>query len=472
MSGIAVVHGRRPDSVKLDRMVKALRHRAPVSTGLFAHRPGGPLRIAFSGRLFNRAELRDRLGKDRFGLETSDADLALALYEQMGEEFPALLDGVFALVVDDPAKSLYAARDPLGCQPLYLADADGDLVFCSEMKAFPASATRRQVFRPGCWYRPVDGFQKFAGTTGGIERRPAGPDLPDRIVEVLQTAVDRRMAGCSQVGVLLSGGLDSSIITSLAAHRTPVLDTFTVGVAGSGDILYARQCAEHLGTRHHEEVYDLSDMLEVLPEVIRSLESFDAALVRSAIPNYLAARLAHGRVDDLLSGEGADELFAGYSYMLKMTPVQREREIGFLLASLHDTGLQRGDRMAAAFGLTVLAPFLDRDFLRLALSLPIAELTSPQGEEKWPLRKAFVDWLPPGILERRKQKFSVGSGSSRLIAHYADETISDSSFARESLTAGGHVLVNKEELLYYRIFRKFHPDEAEERAIGFTRNFS
>lgn len=474
MPGIAVVAARRPEPEALGRALAALRHRAPVATGLFGDRTKGPPRIAFSGRLFNRPELIGGFG-GAIPASLSDGDLVLRLYERDGDACVEALDGTFAFVVDDPERGLFAARDALGCQPLYVGERGGTTWFVSEMKAFPADLEDFRPLPPSATFRPDDAGRPFAPFRSRISREDGETSVPlggtafDRLEDLLDAAVKRRLRGRTRVGILLSGGLDSSIIAALAARHLPCVDTFAVGTADGEDLAYARLCAEHLETRHRELVYDRDTMLAVLPDVIRTLESFDAPLVRSAVPNYLAARLAQGAADLVLSGEGADELYAGYPYMLEMRPADRDAEIRDVLGTLHATGLQRGDRCASAFGLEVHAPFLDAAFVRFSLAMPVADKTGPGGEEKWPLRQAFADLLPDGIVRRPKRKFSVGVGSSNLLAEWAEATIPDAEFEAEAVTAGGRRLSGKEELLYYRLFRRHFPQVCAEQSIGFTR---
>lgn len=271
-------------------------------------------------------------------------------------------------------------------------------------------------------------------------------------------------------GVYLSGGLDSSIIAALTVQEWEGVDSYAVGMEGSEDLIYARLCAKHLGTRHHEYIYSLDEMLEVLPKVIYYLESYDAALVRSAIPNYFLAKMAMEPEKVVLSGEGADELFCGYSYMQSMSPEQRVSEVYHLLETIHGTGLQRGDRMAAAFGMEVRFPFLDMDFVQYSLRIPDCLKCSPSRQEKWLLRKAFSHLLPQEIVSRKKEKFSKGAGSSRLLSQVAGEKISDKKFAQNSTTVAGNKLKSKEELYYYRIFHEFFPQKAADKTVGFSRS--
>jgi len=222
--------------------------------------------------------------------------------------------------------------------------------------------------------------------------------------------------------------------------------------------------AQVLGAQHYEFIYTEQDMQAVLPQVIYYLESFDPALVRSAIPNYFLARLAAEHVKVFLTGEGADELYAGYSYLGAFDePAALQAELIYIITALHNTNLQRGDRMAMAHGLEVRVPFLDTELIAFALSLPPAwKLHRPDRPEKSLLRRAFADELPPEIVNRPKQKFSQGAGSAQIMARRAEGTISDTEFAAESRRLAAdwnYHLPSKEALYYYKILRQFYRDE-------------
>jgi asparagine synthase (glutamine-hydrolysing) len=276
------------------------------------------------------------------------------------------------------------------------------------------------------------------------------------------------------VGVSLSGGLDSSIVASLARETKETLDTFVVGTSQSEDIGASQQVADHLGTRHHRYTYTFDEMLKALPDVIYHLESFDAPLVRSAIPNYFLARLASDHVKVMLTGEGADELFAGYEYLKPITdPETLNDELRVITARLHNTNLQRTDRMTMAHGLEGRVPFLDTQMIEMAFDLPAHwKLQAPDWPEKELLRRAFADMLPEMIVRRPKQKFSDGAGSIDLLAQHAEETIADTEFARERELTEQVILRSKEELLYYRIFQDVFGDELSPDIVGTTRSIT
>ncbi|HEX5836459.1 MAG TPA: asparagine synthase-related protein, partial [Anaerolineales bacterium] len=290
----------------------------------------------------------------------------------------------------------------------------------------------------------------------------AEPDLLPAIKSSLRSAVHKRLLADVPVGVSLSGGLDSSIVTALAREETEKLHSFAVGVEGSPDLAAARRMSNYLGTVHHEYVYSTQDMVRALPDVLYYLESFDPALVRSAIPNYFLAKLAAEYVKVILTGEGADEVYAGYDYLAQFNdPLDLQDEMLHITQALHNTNLQRADRMSMAFGLEARVPFLDVQSVALAMGIPADWKLHGQRVPKSLLRQAFAGDLPAEIVNRPKAKFSKGAGSSELIAEEAVERISDQEFAseRERLRKDwSYRLENKEALYYYRLLREFYDD--------------
>ncbi len=496
MSGLIVLYGKNNEQEKLMAMASRLAHRGQAvprsfftSDKVFHHailssegreavelampvlNDGETIAIAFDGRLYNHRELATEIGLEPAQDSEADARLVLRLYEAHGPDCVRLLDGAFAFAIADRDQGLFVARDPLGLKPLYVSEPDGAVILSSEMKAMTGLVDDFREFPAGSVYLTGQGIQRVfqlpQAVDDPIESREKAVET---IMTSLQKAVMKRIAPDKPLGVFLSGGLDSSIIAALTARVLPGVDTFAVGFAGSQDLEHARLCAEFLGTRHHEYVYDLDEMMTLLPTVIRHLESFDAALVRSSVPNFILARLASRTVRVAFTGEGADELFCGYPYMLAMSKEDIRRETIDVLQTLHNTNLQRGDRMAMAHGIEVHVPFLDLDFIRQSMRIPVSMMIGPEGQEKWILRQAVKELLPPEIVVRKKQKFSHGAGSFLALADVAERTITDDEFARESVTTAGHRIQNKEELMYYRIFRDIYPQPDVERAIDFSRS--
>jgi asparagine synthase (glutamine-hydrolysing) len=376
----------------------------------------------------------------------------------------------FALAVAKP-HGLFLARSPLGVRPLYYGQTDdGAICFASEVKALSEATRDIHEFPPGFWYSSQAGLQAFY---------KLGPQLAlDLEAEViasglhfgLEQAVRRRVDG-DVMGCWLSGGLDSSVMAALARPHVRKLYTFAGGMSGAPDLDFARQVADFLGTEHHEIVVTPSELLAALPEVVYHLESFDALLVRSAIVNYLVSQHAANYVGVVLSGEGGDELFAGYHYLKELEPSQLAQELMDIVQRLHNTALQRVDRSASAHGLVARVPFLDLDVVEYAQSIPPQLKLWRDGEliEKWILRQAMVGALPEAVLWRSKAKFWKGAGIGDLLARYADGRIGDAEFNRERTLPNGWALNTKEELMYYRIFREHFGDVRDLSWMGRTK---
>jgi asparagine synthase (glutamine-hydrolysing) len=386
----------------------------------------------------------------------SDTEVLLHLYEEVQEDMLDQLDGMFAIALAGP-QGLLLARDPVGIKPLYYGKRGDQFIAASELKAFPKMDEIKML--------PA-GYAMFAGEEPWrfSRRFPPhksiiSPPLDEVLVEVrrrLDHAVVKRLMSDVPVGVYLSGGLDSSLVAALMRPHTVNLHSFTAGMEGAPDLIAARNMARYLDTEHHELIYTSEDVQNAIPEVIRALESYDAPLVRSAVPMYFVSKLAAQYVKVVLSGEGADELFAGYSYLGRIQDRKRLRkELSDITLRLQDTNLQRADRISMACSLEARVPFLDLDLIRYVSRLPVEYLEQRSGRpEKWLLRKACQGLLPNSILDRKKMKFSEGAGSSEVIADLVNKTISQETFEKEKQVEDGLVLRSPEELYYYRIWRQ------------------
>jgi asparagine synthase (glutamine-hydrolysing) len=279
------------------------------------------------------------------------------------------------------------------------------------------------------------------------------------------------MMGDVPVGVFLSGGLDSSLVAAIAARyldrRGERLKTFAVGTEGSPDLLAARVVASHLGTEHHESVYTASEALAAVPDVVRAIESFDPSLVRSAVPNHMLARFTSQHVKVVLTGEGADELFAGYEYLCDFEDAESlQAELIRSVEGLHNLNLQRCDRVTMAFGLEARVPFLDREVIEHALRLPADwKLAGAGRAEKWLLREAFDGWLPEDLLWRGKSQFGDGSGAADVLTEAIAASVSKEDFERERF-AVDPPLRTHEELAYYRVFKEHLAGVRPELTLG------
>ncbi|WP_231939055.1 MULTISPECIES: asparagine synthase-related protein [Brevibacterium] len=417
------------------------------------------------GMIHNHRRIRTRLGADRFSTE-SDLEAAIVAFEDHGPGAFERLWGPFALVIASSDGQFAVGRDVLGLSPLYWVKDGRTTVFASEIKAFDKSLRAHvEPFPPGHVWTPDGGLEAFREFPGAapvlLQSRAPHEDPPewifDALRETLIRAVERCLAGRQSVGVLLSGGVDSSIITAIAARHSAAagrrLKTFAVGLAGSGDLHAARLVAEHCGTDHRELVYTAEDAIEVVPEVIAGLESFDPTLVHSAVPNFFVSRLAARQVKIVLVGEGADELFAGYAhYGRHDVGEELHAELLETLKGMHIGGLQRVDRVAGALGVEPRLPFLDLDVVELAMALaPEWKLVTGDRPAKWLLRRAFDGWLPDEVLWRRKEQFGEGTGMNDVLREHFVSTVTPQDFEAEADVLQPP-LRTLEELAYYRMF--------------------
>jgi asparagine synthase (glutamine-hydrolysing) len=417
--------------------------------------------LVCNGEIYNHQTLRAEHAHYPFKTR-SDSEAILAVYEQDGLEGISQLDGMFAFALLD-GDQLVLARDPLGIKPLYYGSAQGTLYFASEIKALQDIVKQVKEFPPGYWFSTTTGFVPYYSLDDRLAQARSNGGMEDRLAhlrDTLQTSVRKRLMSDVPLGVFLSGGLDSSIISMLVCEDVGSVHSFVVGVEGSIDLQHARQVAKFLGTQHHEYVYTSQEMIAVLPDVIYYLESFDPALVRSAIPNFFLTRLAQDYVTVVLSGEGADELYAGYRYLDRFqTPHDLQQELVEITSELHNRNLQRLDRMTMAHGLEGRVPFLDVEFVEVSLGISAKlKIHTRHMAEKWVLRKAFEGLLPREIVWRPKQKFAEGAGSASALEDVAEAAISDDEFAAETSyiwNESRHQIRSKEELYYYRIFREF-----------------
>ncbi|MEX2626222.1 MAG: asparagine synthase (glutamine-hydrolyzing), partial [Ilumatobacteraceae bacterium] len=403
------------------------------------------------GEIYNHRQLRDELAEWGVGFASeSDHETVLALLEAEGPDAFSRLWGMFAFVAADDERRFVAGRDVIGITPLYWVRDDDAVVFASEIKAFdPARRNRVEAFPPGHTWTPEGGLQPYRSlptlTTsarsdliGPADRDPEPSEaVLTAIRDTLVEAVERSMHADVPIGTLLSGGLDSSLITAIAARIAREqgwrLPTFSVGLADSEDLAAARLLAGEVGTAHHERIYSADELIDWVPEVIGVIESFDPQLVHSSVPNLLVSKLAARHVKVVLIGEGADELFAGYAHYGQIrSDTELHDELVATIAGLHIGGLQRVDRCAGANGLEARIPFLDAAVVELGLALPARwKLVHEDRGEKWLLRKAFEGWIPDELLWRRKAQFGEGTGARQVLRDHYGATIGAAEFERD-----------------------------------------
>ncbi len=475
MCGIAGIWGDSPRNELLD-MLKTLRHRGPDAEGTSARQGGllghrrlsimdpaggdqplysedGSMAVIANGEIYNFRDLKRKLkGKHTF-TTNSDTEALIHGYEELGTSLVHELDGMFAFAIAD-GPDLFVARDPIGIKPLYYAEKDGGFWFASELKSLAQHCVQIREFPPGTTFHSRQGFSTFY-TVPNLDAEDRSAD--EFIAELragLEAAVAKRLMSDVPLGAFLSGGIDSSIIAAVARRNMDSLHTFTVGVEGSRDLEAARIVARHLDTIHHEYIITKHELRDKLPEIIYYLESFDQDLVRSAIPCYFTSRLASEYVKVILTGEGADELFAGYAYYkgIESFSVLQE-ELRRSIASLHNINLQRVDRMTMAHSIEGRVPFLDVEMIRLGQRIPTHYKLDPSlGPEKWILRKAFEDLLPSEILWRDKEQFDEGSGTVDLVEATLHEMIDAHDMEKYRQEHGESNLRSAEEAFYHKLF--------------------
>lgn len=431
------------------------------------------------GKIYNYRRIREKIGTERFRTN-SDLEAALLLYEAEGIAAFEQLWGTFALVLATADGQFAAARDGLGVAPLYWARRGDTVLFASELKAFDEDwRPEVEPFPPGHIWTPTEGLTpgpRFPARTPVLLTSRAPNEEPppwvfDAIRDTIIRAVERSLDAVVPIGVLLSGGVDSSIVTAIAAklasERGWTIPTFSVGMEHSGDLAAARAVAEYTGTDHNELTYTAEDAIALVPQVIAQLESFDPPLVHSAVPHHLVNKLAAQKVKIVLAGEGADELFAGYAYYGNYrTGETLHEELLSTIEGMHISGLQRVDRIAGAHGIEPRLPFLDLDVVELALALPPEwKLLGPDRPEKWMLRRAFDGWLPDDILWRRKEKFGEGTGMNEVLRAHFEHEVTEAELQQEA-SAVEPPLNSREELAYYRIFTQTFPGLDADRVVG------
>jgi asparagine synthase (glutamine-hydrolysing) len=484
------------------------RHRGPDANGIFAdhdailvserlaivdsarggqplHSPDGRLSLIINGEIYNHSSIKASLTQP-YSFETgADGEVINALYGQVddpGAWIPCLT-GMFAFALwDRRDKRAIVARDAIGICPLYWGrDPAGRTWFASEMKALVGVCTDVAEFPPGHWYDSSTGevrryyFKVWRDYTSTVGGHVSSSDLR----EAFERAVERHMMADVSCGVLLSGGLDSSLVAAgvmrLAHARKarfyrvpppwPQIDTFSIGLVGSPDLAAADRVAQALGTLHHRLVYTVQEGIDALPEVIRHIESYDTTTVRASIPMFIMARHIKALgIKAVLSGEGADEVFGGYLYFHKAPDARQfHEETVRKLDSLSKYDCLRANKAMAAWGVEARVPFLDTEFLDIAMSIDARAKMSGNGRmEKAILREAFDGWLPREILWRQKEQFSDGVGYAWIdgLKAYATKQISDAQFANAAARFPHNPPNTKEAYLYREYFERFFPGDA------------
>jgi len=445
--------------------------------------------LCVNGEIYNHKQLRAGLKKPATFLTDSDCECILHLYKEHGPSFLDSMNGIFAFVLlDETNDSFIAARDHMGICPLYLGrDADGAIWIASELKALADLCVTFEDFSPGHYYdSKTDKYVQWYKPTWWDPEWIPSPDLPlntKAIREGLEAAVKRQLMSDVPYGVLLSGGLDSSLVASIASRicakrieddsKTsawwPRLHTFSIGLKESPDLKMARKVADYLGTVHHQFIFTVQEGLDALSDVIYHLETYDVTTCRAATPMYLMSRKIKAMgVKMVLSGEGSDEIFGGYLYFHK-APNREElhRETVRKLKDLYKFDCLRANKSTAAFGVEARVPFLDKEFMEVAMTEtnPTHKLCGRAGGdkmEKWLLREAFKGYLPDEILWRQKEQFSDGVGYSWIdgLKALAAEKVSDADFGSAKYRFPHNTPPTKEAYMIRSIFQDHFPQRS------------
>ena len=493
------------------RMSQKIRHRGPDWSGIFcggsailAHERlsivdpesgGQPLYspdrkqvLAVNGEIYNHQEIRKKYA-DSYEFQTkSDCEVILALYRDKGIDFLEDLSGIFSFVIYDQERDEFLiARDPIGVIPLYIGyDESGRIYVASELKALEGQCEHYEPFLPGHYYWSREGhihryYQRDWFQYDAVKDNAASVDA---IRTGLQAAVKRQLMSDVPYGVLLSGGLDSSVISAIAEKYSemriednsqtkaywPRLHSFAVGLKGTPDLAKAKLVANHIGTVHHEINYTIQEGLDAIRDVIYFIETYDVTTVRASTPMYLLARVIKSMgIKMVLSGEGADEIFGGYLYFHKAPSAQDfHEETVRKLSKLYLYDCLRANKSLSAWGVEGRVPFLDKEFLDVAMRTnPSAKMCPGKEIEKRIVREAFADLLPAEVAWRQKEQFSDGVGYSWIdtLKQMTSEAVSDEQMAHAAERFPINPPKNKEEYYYRSIFAEHFPSDSAARSV-------
>lgn len=515
MCGIAAIFNIKQQTpelrVKALSMAKKIRHRGPDWSGIYcggtailAHErlsivdpqsggqplysPDRNLILAVNGEIYNHRDIR-KLYKDDYEFQTgSDCEVILALYRKKGIHFLEDLNGIFAFALYDAERDEFLiARDPIGVIPLYIGyDHDGKVYCASELKALEGFCERYEPFLPGHYYYSREGEMKRWYTRDWMEYDAVKDNQTSvsAVHDALEAAVRRQLMSDVPYGVLLSGGLDSSVISAIAkkyaARRVetdgqkeawwPQLHSFAIGLKGAPDLIKAREVADYIGTVHHEINYSIQEGLDAVRDVIYYIETYDVTTVRASTPMYLLARVIKSMgIKMVLSGEGADEVFGGYLYFHKAPDAKAfHEETVRKLSKLYLYDCLRANKSLSAWGVEGRVPFLDKEFLDVAMCMnPKDKMCPGQVIEKKIIREAFSDLLPQSVAWRQKEQFSDGVGYSWIdtLKAVTSQAVSDEQMAEAAVRFPINTPKTKEEYYYRSIFEEYFPSDSAARSV-------
>ena len=438
--------------------------------------------LAVNGEIYNHLNLRDQF-KCTYNFKTnSDCEVLIPMYQKYGPNFVKKLNGIFAFAIYDKLKDEYfIARDHIGIIPLYMGwSQDRTFFISSELKALESYCTEIAIFPPGNYLYSKDGMLKrWYKKVWEPNKLKKKEDIKTDIRNSLESAVQRQLMTDVPYGVLLSGGLDSSIIASIVNRFSkkrvetdnssnawwPQVHSFSVGLKESPDLIAAKLVSKYLNTVHHEVIFTVQEGMDAIEDVIYKLETYDITTIRAATPMYLMARVIKSMgIKMVLSGEGADEIFGGYLYFHKApNSIEFHDETIRKLNNLHLYDCLRANKSMAAWGVEARVPFLDKDFIEVAMMIdPEHKLISNKKIEKSILRESFHGYLPNSILYRQKEQFSDGVGYNWIdsLKMIVEDEISDRKFIDSVKQFSINPPMNKEELFYRNIFNKYFPSDS------------
>ncbi len=510
MCGIVCAFDLKEPSEKLRpqllEMSKKVRHRGPDWSGIYANEKAvlaherlaivdpasgkqplfsanGNLVLAANGEIYNHRELRKQFeGKYAFQTQ-SDCEVILALYQKKGMDFVDEMNGIFGFAIYDVEKDEYfIARDHMGIIPLYIGwDKNGTFYVASELKALEGTCSKIELFPPGHYMHSSTGelvrwYQRDWMEYDHVKENETSIEV---LHDALSAAVKRQLMSDVPYGVLLSGGLDSSVTSAIAKKYSqmrvesgdtkeawwPQLHSFSVGLEGSPDLAAAQKVADHIGTIHHEIKFTIQEGLDAIRDVIYNLETYDITTIRASTPMYLMARVIKSMgIKMVLSGEGADELFGGYLYFHKApSPKDFHEETVRKLDKLHMYDCLRANKSLAAWGIEGRVPFLDKEFMDVAMRInPKDKMITGGRMEKWVVRKAFEAYLPESVAWRQKEQFSDGVGYSWIdtLKALVDQEITDGQMKNAHFKFPIQTPTTKEEYYYRSIFEGHFPSDA------------
>lgn len=498
------------------RMSKKIRHRGPDWSGIYcgekailAHErlsivdvesgsqplysKDKKLVLAVNGEIYNHQEIRENYGHKYPFLTKSDCEVILPLYREKGIHFLEEISGIFAFALYDIEQDSYLiARDHMGIIPLYIGwDVLDQFYVSSELKALEGTCVKIQEFLPGHYWSSKEGKMTpwYSRDWMHYDAVKENTSSIDQLREALEKAVERQLMSDVPYGVLLSGGLDSSIISAVAkkfANKRiesgnkqdawwPQLHSFAVGLEGSPDLKAARKVADYIGSVHHEIHFTIEEGLDAVSDVIYHLETYDVTTIRASTPMYLMARVIKSMgVKMVLSGEGADEIFGGYLYFHKAPTAQAfHEETVRKLSKLHSYDCLRANKSLAAWGVEGRVPFLDKEFMDVAMRLNPNDKMCVDGKmEKWILRKAFESFLPQEVAWRQKEQFSDGVGYSWIdtLKELAEKRITDEMMASAESVFPINTPLTKEAYMYRAYFAEHFPSKTAAETVPFEKS--